>query len=192
MLKILFTKINLHLENLLSFPGCDVKTLNTRKTIWLATFFGFLFLFPLTCTLAVMQPTFFGVYYNYYLTIDFLAAVILIPYLKKYFNLFCIIDITLRVLITFFFILLLGGITNAFAMLFIGLTFVFLTIPLRIIWFTIGLSGLYSALTIIVGILGPVVKLPDEKMINNDIRINLPLQILYLPHHWHCISWLHL
>lgn len=165
-------KINQIIEKLLSYPGCDEKTMNMRKTMWLTYFVGFLFIIPFVALFLVTeQQNAYNLYYNLYMAIDLLVGLILMPYLTKYFKLYNMIFITLRVTVTFFFILKLGGIGIEFAMLFVALAYVFLTIPLRIIWFTKSLFVWYSVLTIIVASLGPSLKVPDYQLLDYQIKM---------------------
>jgi signal transduction histidine kinase/DNA-binding response OmpR family regulator len=167
MEKIPKSKINLRIDKLLSYPGCDEKTLSMRKTIWLSSFIGFVYMGLVAPIAQFMQPDAqSAIYYSYFMLILLFLAVVIIPHLKNYFVLFCMTISILEILATFIIIVLHGGISNEYSMLFACLGFMLLAIPLNNYRFIAALFCLFVVLTLIVVFIGSSMKVPSADLTN--------------------------
>jgi signal transduction histidine kinase/DNA-binding response OmpR family regulator len=163
MEKSLIIRINERIDKLLSYPGCDEKTLSIRKTLWIYNFLAiFYIVFIVTVKLIYQPQALVTIYYCYYLIFEFSLSAVILPNLKRNFNLYFIINTIFEILVTAFVILKQGGIATSYNYLIVNFTFVLLTIPLKNLRVTIGFFGLYVVSTIIVAIIGPAMKVPDE------------------------------
>ena len=166
MEKTLKTKINERIDKLLTYPGCDEKTLSIRKTLWLYSFLGIFYIIFIVSVKLIFQPqALVTIYYCYYLIFELFLSIFILPNLKRYFNLYFIINTVFEILVTVFVILKLGGITTSYNYIFINFAFVLLTIPLKNLRVTIWTFGLFVVSTIIAAIIGPAMKVPDDMLL---------------------------
>ena len=54
--KNIFQRLDLRIEQLVTYPGCDQKMLNTRKTMWIATVFGLVHVILHTGAFLIFAP----------------------------------------------------------------------------------------------------------------------------------------
>ena len=168
MEKTLKNKISQRIDKLLRYPGCDEKTLSMRKTLWGCTLIGFLYTCIVTPLTQIFQPDApVRIYYSYFMLILLFLAVVIMPNLKKHFSLYMMITILLEILATFYVMLILGGVSTEYSMLFACLAFILLSIPLKKLWFTTGLFFLFAVLTVIVAVLGPSMKVPSADVVKS-------------------------
>jgi len=160
----LLQRINLWIEHLVGYPGCDQKTLNIRKTMWIATVFGlfhvilhtgvFLIFFPQTLHLLIN--------YGYSLLIFLIFGIIILPKLIKGFNLYLGFHLSVLLLLTFYVILKLGGIATSAGLIFACLAFVLSSIPLQNAKLTFFLFFLFTIIVVFSGLLVPWLTVPVE------------------------------
>ena len=169
MEKTLKIKINRRIDKLLSFPGCDEKTLSMRKTLWGCTLIGFLYIASVIPVKLIFQPqALVTIYYCYYLVIVLFLAVVILPKLKSYFNLYFTINTLIEMLVTFYVIIKQGGISTSYSYLFVNLSFVLLTIPLKNLRITGGFFLLFTVLTLVVAMIGPSMMAAPDKLLTPE------------------------
>lgn len=175
-------KIDQRIDNFLSYPGCDDKTLSMRKTLWGCTLIGFLYTCIVTPLTQVFQPDALGrIYYSYFMLIVLFLAVIILPNLKQFFSVYFMITTLLEILATFFVMLIYGGVSTEYSMLFACLAFILLTIPLKKLWYTTGLFCLFAVLTVVVAILGSSMKIPSANVTHSKwIDLVSVISILFM------------
>ena len=166
MEKNLKIKINRRIDKLLTYPGCDEKTLSIRKTLWLYSFLGIFYIVFIVSVKLIFQPqALVTIYYCYYLIFELFLSIVILPNLRKYFNLYFIVNTVFEILVTAYVILKLGGIETSYNYLFINFAFVMLTIPLKNLKVTFWIFSLFVVLTIIIVVVGPSMKVPDEMLL---------------------------
>lgn len=164
--KSLINKINERIEKILSYPGCDKKTLSIRKTIWLSNLLGLCYMvFILTIKLIFQPHALVTIYFCYYLIFGLTAAVFILPQLIRHFNLYFIINNFFAIIVCVIVIIKQGGISTSYNYLFINFAFVALTIPLKNLRITFWFFGLYVVSTILIAIIGPAMKVPVELLL---------------------------
>ena len=169
MEKNLKIKINRRIDKLLIYPGCDEKTLSMRKTLWGCTLIGFLYIASVIPVKLIFQPqALVTIYYCYYLVIVLFLAVVILPKLKSYFNLYFTINTLFEMLVTFYVIIKQGGISTSYSYLFVNLSFVLLTIPLKNLRITGGFFLLFTVLTLVVAMIGPSMMAAPDKLLTPE------------------------
>lgn len=154
--KHLFQKIMTWVERLLSYPGCDQKTLNTRKTIWVSTVFGLFHVVLLTTAFLILAPDSLRIliHYGFILITVLVLTLIISPHLKAHFAKYFVAHLTVMLSATFYFILKLGGIATSAGLIFACLAFVLLSVTLQNTRITVFLFIIFTSIVIISGIAG--------------------------------------
>ncbi len=162
--KNIFQKLDLRIEQLVAYPGCDQKRLNTRKTMWIATFFGLVHVILHTGAFLIFAPQSLHllISYGYILLLVLLIALFIVPQLRANFIPYYIFHLSILLFITFYFILKLGGIASSAGLIFACLAFVLSSIPLQNIRITYFLFSLFTIIIILSGLLVPWLKVPEE------------------------------
>lgn len=162
--KNIFQKLDLRIEQLVTYPGCDQKTLNTRKTMWIATFFGLVHVILHTGAFLVFAPQLLHILitYGYILLLILLLALFIVPQLKATFIRYYLFHLSILLFITFYFILKLGGIATSAGLIFACLAFVLSSIPLQNMRITFFLFSLFTVVIILSGLLVPWLTVPEE------------------------------
>jgi len=162
--KILLQKPNLWVGQLVSFPGCDQKTLNVRKTMWIATVFGLVHVILHTGIFLIFFPQALHLLINYGYTLLIVLSIglFVLPKLVRGFNLYLGFHLSILLLITFYVILKLGGIATSAGLIFACLAFVLSSIPLQNTKITFFLFILFSIIVVLSGVLVPWLTVPVE------------------------------
>ncbi|MBA4409684.1 MAG: ATP-binding protein [Bacteroidota bacterium] len=162
--KYLFQKSNSWIEQLVNYPGCDPKTLNTRKTMWIGTVFGIIHVIVHTLAFLIFFPQALNllINYGYILMIILVLALFVSPKLIDGFNLYFVLHLTALLLLTFYFILKLGGIATSAGLIFACLAFVLSSVPLQNTKITVFLFSLFTIIVILAGLLVPWLTVPKE------------------------------
>lgn len=152
------------IEQLLSYSGCDQKTLNTRKTMWIATLYGLFHVIILTGAFLLFAPQALRVLivYGYLLILVLGLALVIVPHLRKYFTHYYVGHLIVLMLLTFFTILKLGGIATSAGLIFACLAFVLSSIPLQNIRISLFLFSFFAIIVILSGMLVPWLTVPPE------------------------------
>jgi len=151
-------------EQLVSYPDCDRKTLNVRKTMWIGTVFGLIHVILHTGVFLVFFPQALHLLINYgYTLLIFLTiGLFLTPKLIKGFNLYLGFHLGALLLVTFYIILKLGGIATSAGLIFACLAFVLSSVPLQNARITVFLFILFTIIVILSGLLVPWLTVPKE------------------------------
>jgi len=162
--KTIFQKLDLRIEQLVAYPGCDQKTLNTRKTMWIATVFGLVHVILHTGAFLIFAPQSLHllITYGYILLFVLLLALLIVPHLRVSFIPYYIFHLSILLFLTFYFILKLGGIATSAGLIFACLAFVLSSIPLQNMRITFYLFSLFTVIVILSGLLVPWLKVPEE------------------------------
>ncbi|MFY9151258.1 MAG: ATP-binding protein [Prolixibacteraceae bacterium] len=160
----LFQKLDFWAERLVCFPGCDQKTLNQRKTMWIGTVFGILHVVFHTGVFLIFFPEALKIliFYGYTLLIILGIGLFFLPKLIRGFELYCAGHLSVLLLLTFYIILKMGGIASSAGLIFACLAFVLSSVPLQNTRILIFLFSLYSVIVILSGVLVPWLTIPKE------------------------------
>jgi signal transduction histidine kinase/DNA-binding response OmpR family regulator len=157
------SKINLKIENLLNYSGCGKIELSSRKALWTSSFFGLLHVFILTFSFLFFVPELtILIKYGFTCLVILIVTLIVIPFLKKSFNLYITLHLSALILVTFYTIYQLGGIATSVGLIVACLSFVLLSIPLQKISVTIFMFVVYSVFIVIIGFIGPKLTIPEQ------------------------------
>ncbi|MDP2888065.1 MAG: ATP-binding protein [Bacteroidota bacterium] len=159
-----FQKLDLWAERLVSFPGCDQKTLNIRKTMWIATVFGQVHVILHTAAFLIFAPQSLHllINYGYKLLIIIGFTLFVAPKLIRGFNLYFVSYLTVLLLLTFYTILKLGGIATSCGLIFACLAFVLSSVPLQNKKITAFLFLIFTIIVVLSGLLVPWLTVPKE------------------------------
>ena len=162
--KSLFQKLDLWAERLVSFPGCDQKTLNVRKTMWIATVFGMFHVILHTGAFLIFAPQSLHLLINYgYTLLIFLAVGLFVtPKLTRGFNLYFVFHLSAMLLVTFYVILKLGGIATSAGLIFACLALVLSSVPIQNTKITAFLFLIFTIIVVLSGLLVPWLTVPKE------------------------------
>jgi signal transduction histidine kinase len=162
--KHLIQKLMGWIERLNNYPGCDQKTLNTRKIMWLGTAYALLYIIILALILRIIEPELFSFLMNsgYFLYIILSASLFISPRIKKHFTLLYTIQLILLMTGTFYLIIRLGGIVTSGGLIVACLAFVFSSFPLQNSRITITLFVIYTIVVILSGILTSWLTVPEQ------------------------------
>ena len=163
-LKILFQKLDLWAEQLVGFPGCDQKTLNIRKTMWIATVFGLVHVILHTGAFLIFAPQSLHllINYGYKLLIIIGFTLFISPKLIRSFNRYFVFHLTALLLLTFYTILKLGGIATSAGLIFACLALVLSSVPLQNTRITAFLFLIFAIIVLLSGLLVPWLTVPKE------------------------------
>jgi signal transduction histidine kinase/DNA-binding response OmpR family regulator len=163
MLKGFWHRLNSWLERVLDYPGCDIKTLLMRKTIWIYTIGSLIAIVALTLGFLICIPRLtILINYGAVLTVELMLILILTPVFPKIFKCLTVGNLFFMILVTFIVILLLGGITSSAGLIFVGLSAVLSSIPLQDFRISISLFAIYILTILTAGILHPWLTIPDQ------------------------------
>lgn len=162
--KSLIQKLDLWAERLVSFPGCDQKTLNIRKTMWIATVFGMFHVILHTGAFLIFAPQSLHllINYGYKLLIIIGFTLFMSPKLIRGFNLYFVFHLSVLLLLTFYTILKLGGIATSCGLIFACLALVISSVPLQNTKITVFLFLIFSIIVLLSGLLVPWLTVPKE------------------------------
>ena len=160
----LFQKLDSWAEQLVSFPGCDQKTLNIRKTMWIATVFGMFHVILHTGAFLIFAPQALHLLINYgYTLLIFLTIGLFVtPKLTRGFNMYFVFHLSALLLITFYTILKLGGIATSAGLIFACLALVLSSVPFQNTKITAFLFLIFTIIVVLSGLLVPWLTVPKE------------------------------
>lgn len=163
MAKLLKTNLDEWISKLLDFPGCDNKTLILRKTIWIHAVGSAIAILALTLSFVFFVPQ-LTILINYGVILLFILIPVLIisPFIRKNYNSLVIINLILMIVVSFIFVVKLGGITNSAGLIFVGLSAVLSSIPLQNAKITLILFSFYILTILIAGLAEPWLSVPEQ------------------------------
>lgn len=163
MQKDFLHELNVWLEKKLSYPGCTHKELFGHKSVWRNTVFAFSHTLLVTAGLLIFAPqlTLF-VDYGYVLLILFTLTLNLFLIFPKHFMVVGFSQGFSFNLITFYFILQLGGIPTSGGLIFVGLTVAMATVPLQMAWYSVMMFSIYLVLVFFMVLLKPWLHVPAQ------------------------------
>lgn len=164
MQKSLLQKLDLWVEQLVDYPGCDQKTLNVRKTMWIGTLFGLFHVISHTVAFLIFFPQALHllINYGYSLVLILVIGLFVLPKLTRRFNLYIAFHLSALLLLTFYIILKLGGIATSAGLIFACLAFVLSSVPLQNTKITAFLFLIFTVIVVISGLLVPWLTVPTE------------------------------
>ena len=167
-----FHKADRWISKILSYPGIDEEVLAQKKINWLASIAVTLMISILTLTYHLIFPQLrLLIYYGLILTIIYSQGIIY-PLIFKYIGVWRVfIDQILVVIITFIFILKLGGIADSGGLIFVGLAQVFFSLNFRKKIHSLIIFVVYLVTIILSGFLHPYLTVPPE--MNSTVNISL-------------------
>ncbi|HOU02495.1 MAG: helix-turn-helix domain-containing protein [Bacteroidales bacterium] len=156
-------RLNLWLEKKLSFPGCTSKQLQGNITV----FENHIFLSLASLMIGIALMLFASaatIFINYMIAFSSLYALSLllqILFPRNYMLTHTFISSTMH-LLTFYFIIRLGGIPTSGGLILSGITNVLATIPRQRTWLPTAMFILYSVIVVLLVILKPWLHIPDQ------------------------------
>jgi signal transduction histidine kinase/DNA-binding response OmpR family regulator len=165
-------KLNLWIERQCYYPGCDTKTLNARKAMWIGSFYAFVHCFLLTPPFIIFAPQLtLLIKYGLFFICFFPVVLFLIPRFPRHFLVIVYGQFLVFNLITFYFILLLGGIPTSAGLIFVGITSVLSSIPLQNVKISVSQFIIFALIVILSTILRPWLTVPDQMTPNLNALI---------------------
>jgi signal transduction histidine kinase/DNA-binding response OmpR family regulator len=163
MAKSFASEINQRVEKLLNYPGCDKKTLIIKKTIWTHAMGSLIAIMGLTLGFVFFVPQLtILIYYGSILLFILIPVLIISPFIHRNYIYLVITNLTLMILVSFIFILKLGGITNSAGLIFVGLSSVLSSVPLQNAKITLTLFSVYILTILISGLVDPWLTVPEQ------------------------------
>lgn len=163
MRKGFLQKLNPWLEKKLSYPGCTHNKLVGHQSVWKNTLTSFISTLLLTLGLLIFAPQLtLLIHYGYVLLILFpltLNLFLLFPHR------FMVVGFSQGLslnLISFFFILKLGGIPTSGGLIFVGLSVALATVPLQMAWYSVMMFSVYLFLVVFMVALKPWLHIPEQ------------------------------
>jgi signal transduction histidine kinase/DNA-binding response OmpR family regulator len=156
-------KLNLWLEKQLFFQGCTNKQLKGNKTVLENHIFLATYAFTLTISLSILAPQ-LTIYIQYgilFVILYFLSVSLQLLFPRRHLVIHTCISTTMH-LLTFYFMVKLGGIPTSGGLIFSGISNVLATIPRQRTWFPVAMFLLYCVLVILLVILKPWLHVPDQ------------------------------
>ena len=159
----LISEINSRIDKLLNYQECGDAVLISRKTLWLATFYGFIHVFILTFSFLFFVPELtILIRYGFTCLIILTITLVVVPFLKSFFNRYFTFHMLALIVVTFYTIYQLGGIATSAGLVVACFSFVLLTIPLQSVSITIFLFAVYFFFIGFIGFIGPQLKAPEQ------------------------------
>jgi signal transduction histidine kinase/DNA-binding response OmpR family regulator len=163
MAKSFASEINQRVEKLLNYPGCDKKTLIIKKTIWTHAMGSLIAIMGLTLGFVFFVPQLtILIYYGSILLFILIPVLIISPFIHRNYIYLVITNLTMMILVSFIFILKLGGITNSAGLIFVGLSAVLSSVPLQNAKITLTLFSVYILTILISGLVDPWLTVPEQ------------------------------
>jgi signal transduction histidine kinase/CheY-like chemotaxis protein len=162
---------------ILARPGMDEDTLTQKKINWISSIAVTSMIFCVTMVYHIVFPELkLLIYYGFILTAIYLQGVImpLFTYQMGVWRVF--IDQSAVVIITFIFILLLGGIPNSGGLIFVGLAQVFFSLNFREKRATLWIFIIYVITVVLAGLLDSRLTVPPEM----TAEVNISLYVVNL------------
>jgi len=159
----LLHKGNLWLEKRLSYPGCTKKQLKGNITVFENHIFLTMYSLSIGISLMVFAPQ-ATIYIKYAFAFSSLYAFSLAMQLilpRRHLFIHTFISSTMH-LLTFYFIIRLGGIPTSGGLIFSGISNVLATIPRQRTWLPISMFILFCVLVILLVVLKPWLHVPDQ------------------------------
>jgi len=154
---------NDHIDNLLDYPGCDSKTLMLRKTSWIMSLISLGAVISLTVGFLIFAPSLtLLITYGIILTGVSLLYLLPVPFIRGTTMKLNFVAHLGFILITFVFILLLGGIPTSAGLIFVGLSAVLFSIPYQNRMYSMTVFGVYFLTVLAAGLLQPWLKVPPQ------------------------------
>lgn len=163
MQSTLLQKGNIWLEKKLTFQGCNNKQLQGNITVFENHIFLSTASLMIGIALMIFAPaaTIFTNYMIAFSSLYALSLLLQILYPKNYMLTHTFISSTMH-LMTFFFIIRLGGIPTSGGLILSGITNVLATIPRQRTWLPTSMFLLYSVIVVLLVILKPWLHIPDQ------------------------------
>lgn len=160
------------ITKILARPGMDEDTLTQKKINWISSIAVTSMIFCVTMVYHIVFPQLkLLIYYGLILTVIYIQGVIkpLFTYQMGVWRVF--IDQGAVVIITFIFILLLGGIANSGGLIFVGLAQVFFSLNFREKRATLWIFIIYVITVVLAGLLDSRLTVPPE--MTPEVNISL-------------------
>ena len=157
------SKLNLMLEKKLSFPGCTNKQLQGNITVFDNHIFLSFFSLMIAISLLIFAPQ-VTIYIHYMIAFSSLYALSLLLQLlfpRPYLVIHTFISSTMH-LLTFYYMIQLGGIPTSGGLIFAGISNVLATIPRQRNWLPISMFSLFCVLVFLLMVLKPWLHVPDQ------------------------------
>lgn len=165
-------KADQFITKILARPGMDEDTLTQKKINWISSIAVTSMIFCVTMVYHIVFPELkLLIYYGFILTAIYLQGVIL-PLFTYHIGVWRgFIDQSGVVIITFIFILLLGGIANSGGLIFVGLAQVFFSLNFREKRATLWIFIIYVITVVLAGVLDSRLTVPPE--MTREVNISL-------------------
>jgi signal transduction histidine kinase/DNA-binding response OmpR family regulator len=156
-------KLNLWLENKLSFPGCTSKQLQGNITV----FENHIFLsatgliYAISISIFAPQLTLYIHYMTAFGSLYVLSLILQLLFPRPYMVIHTCISSTMY-LLTFYYIFRMGGIQTSAGLIFAGMSNVLATIPRQRTWLPISMFSLFCVLVVILMVLKPWLHVPAQ------------------------------
>ncbi|MBG0861081.1 MAG: hypothetical protein IQL11_16405, partial [Bacteroidales bacterium] len=162
MNKNILNKLDLWLEKKISYPGYSEKQVYVHKSIWKNNVFAFIYnLGALAAFLIFVPQVTLAIHYVSVMMVIFTSNLVLFLVLPR---LFIPVGFATSIaihLVTFYYILRLGGIPTSGGLIFVGIANILASLTRQKAWYSITLFVLYIVLLIPMFVLKPWLHVPD-------------------------------
>ena len=150
------------LEKKISYPGYSKKQVYVHKTTWKNNAFAFLHgLFFLVVLKLIGPEATLIFHYLYAMLTIFTLILILFLVIPRLFIIVGFVMSIIQHLVTFYYILQLGGIPTSAGIILVGLANVLASVTRQRIWYSLTLFALYIVLVVLLVVLKPWLHVPD-------------------------------
>jgi len=165
------------ISRILYHPSLDKDSLAQKKINWISSIAVTVMIFCITIAYHLIFPQLrLLIYYGLILTLIYLQGVIYPLFMKQIGVWHGFIDQSAVVVITFVFILLLGGIPHSGGLIFVGLAQVLFSLNFRERRATIWIFVIYLITVVLAGIFNPLLTVPPEM----TTEVNISLYVINL------------
>jgi signal transduction histidine kinase/DNA-binding response OmpR family regulator len=155
------TKFIDRIDQLMSYPGIDENRLIFKKNEWLATIGSTIAITGMTILAwALVMPTL--VEYGFILVSTCIIALVVVPFMRKFVEWLFFTLYLVNLLVTFYFMVKLGGLLHSAGLLFTGISILFISINLQNTRMTIFLFVVYLISLATTALLQPMLTIAPE------------------------------
>jgi len=156
-------RLNLWLDKKLAYPGCSRKQLQGNITVFENHIFLVIFGFVIAFALMIFAPQakIFAQYMTAFGCLYSLSLILQLLFPKHFMVTHACISSTMHVM-TFYYVIQLGGIATSGGLIFAGITNVLTTIPRQKAWLPILMFVIFSVWVILLLFIKPWLSVPDE------------------------------
>ena len=162
MSKNILHRLDLWLEKKISYPGYSQKQIYVHKSVWKNNAFAFIYTLGGLAAFLIFIPQFtLAIHYIYAMLVIFTLNLVLFLVFPRLFMPVGFSTSVAMHLVTFYYILRLGGIPTSGGLIFVGIANILASLTRQKAWYSLTLFALYIVLLIPLIVLKPWLHVPD-------------------------------